>query len=140
MALNPFADVTDVEEVWGELTVGEAKKVEAWLAIASTNLRLAGKRRNIDIDAYIAGDELLTEGAKNAVVSSVRRVLMNPTGARQRSTSTVTGPLSDTHSETVDSSLSSAAFYFSDEDLLWLPKKRKKRFGVMRANSGYYGG
>lgn len=133
-----FADVTDVEAVWGELTVDEAEKVEGWLKVASTSLRLIGRKRGVNVDQFIAGDELLTEAAKNSVVVSVRRVLMNPKGVRQRSTSTGDGPFSDSDSETIDSAISTSQFYFSDDDLLWMPGKSRRRFRVMRAKSGYY--
>ncbi len=136
MALEPFATVEDVEEVWGELTVDEAEKVEGWLNVAFTSLRLIGRRRGVDVDQYIAGDPLLQEAAKNAVVASVRRVLLNPNGLRQRSTTMADGPFSDTGSETLDSSISSSRFYFDDDDLIWLPALRRQRFGSFRVKAG----
>ncbi len=136
MALEPFATVEDVEEVWGELTVAEAETVEGWLKVASTNLRLIGRKRGVDIDRFIAGNELLEEAAKNAVVASVRRVLLNPKGLRQRSMTMTDGPFSDTGSETVDSSISSSRFYFDDDDLIWLPALRRQGFGSFRVKAG----
>lgn len=138
MALEPFATVEDVEEVWGELTVAESATVDAWLRIASTNLRLKGKKRGIDVDDFIKDDPLLIEAAKNAVVASVRRVLMNPKGLRQRSRTQGDGPFTDTDSETLDSSISASRFYFEDDDLSWLPKKKTRRYGTIHAKSGYY--
>lgn len=137
MALAPFALVEDVEAVWGDLTVEDETKVEGWLIVASTNLRLIGRKRGIDVDQYIAGDELLIEAAKNAVVASIRRVLLNPKGLRQRSTTTTDGPFSDTGSETVDTALSSSEFYFSDNDLTWLPPAPKQRFRSFGVKSGF---
>lgn len=137
MALYPFATVEDVVAVWGELTVDEESKVEAWLEVASTNLRLAGRKRGIDIDQYIAGDDLLTEAAKNAVVASIRRVLLNPKGLRQRSATNTDGPFSDTDSETVDTTLSSSQFYFSDNDLSWLPGAPKSKLRSFAVRSGF---
>lgn len=136
MSLEPFADVSDVEEVWGELTVAEAEKVKGWLAIASTNLRLLGRKNGLDVDQFIAGNELLTEAAKNAVVASVRRVLMNPRGIRQRSLTETDGPFGDTSSETLDSSVSASKFYFDAEDVSWLPKPPRQRFGSFRVKAG----
>lgn len=139
MALQPFATVDEVEAVWGELTVAEEVQVSAWLVTASNNLRLIGQQRGVDVDAFILGDELLEQAAEDAVVESVRRRLMNPDGIRQRSRSIVTGPTSETESETIDTAISSGGLYFNDDDLRWLPAlSRKRRFGVMRAKSGYY--
>lgn len=136
MSLEPFADVSDVEEVWGELTVVEAGTVKGWLAIASTNLRLLGRKYGLDVDQFIAGNELLTEAAKNAVVASVRRVLMNPRGIRQRSLTETDGPFGDTSSETLDSSVSASKFYFDLDDVSWLPKPPRQRLGSFRVKAG----
>lgn len=136
MSLEPFADVSDVEEIWGELSVAEAKTVDGWLAVASTNLRLLGRKRGVDVDQFIAGNELLTEAAKNAVVASVRRVLMNPNGIRQRSLTETDGPFGDTRSETLDSSVSASKFYFDADDVSWLPSPPRQRFGSFRVKAG----
>jgi hypothetical protein len=137
MALDPFATVEDVEAVWGELPVDEESKVEAWLVIASNKLRLKGRKCGIDVDQFIAGDELLSDAAKDAVVASIRRVLLNPKGLRQRSVTTTDGPFSDTGSETVDTAISSSAIYLADEDLTWLPCAPKNRLRSFSVKSGF---
>lgn len=124
MALTSFASVDDVAAVWGDLSVEEEERVEAWLLTASNNLRLIGRRRGIDVDEYIEGDELLTQAAKDAVIEAIRRRLMNPGGIRQRSRTVVDGPFSDTSSETIDNAVSSGGLYFTDADLSWLPTAR----------------
>lgn len=136
MALTPFADVEDVEAVWGELTVAEEAQVQAWLVTASNNLRLIGQQRGVNVDAYIAGDELLEQAAKDAVVESVRRRLINPDGIRQRSRTVTDGPFSDTAMETVDTALSSGVLYFTDDDLRWLPARRSRKIGSFRVKAG----
>lgn len=138
MALNPFAEVHDVEAVWGELTVTEEAQVDAWLITASNNLRLIGLERGVSVDSYIEGNELREQAAKDAVIESIRRRLMNPEGIRQRSRAVTTGPTSETESETIDSAISAGGLYFNSDDLRWLPKRSKRRFGVMRAKSGYF--
>lgn len=138
MALKPFAEVHEVEAVWGELTVTEEAQVGAWLITASNNLRLIGLERGISVDDYIDGNELREQAAKDAVIESIRRRLMNPEGIRQRSRAVTTGPTSETESETIDSAISAGGLYFNADDLRWLPKRSKRRFGVMRAKSGYY--
>lgn len=132
-----FATVEDVAAVWGDLTVAEEKLVEAWLATASNNLRLIGRRRGINIDDFIAGDEQLTQAAKDTVVESVRRRLMNPDGVRQRSRTVTDGPFSDTTNDTIDSSISSGALTFTDRDLDWLPTPRRRVFQSFTVRSGF---
>lgn len=137
MALEPFAQIEDVEAVWGDLTVEEEAKVTAWLVTASNNLRLIGRRRGIDVDQFIAGDELLTQAAKDAVVESIRRRLINPTGIRQRSRTVTDGPFSDTSSETIDSAVSAGGLYFNPSDLEWLPGPPRGRFRSFSVRSGF---
>lgn len=140
MALPTFAEVEDVQAVWGELTLAEETQVSAWLVTASNNLRLIGRERGVDVDSFILGDDLLEQAAKDAVVESIRRRLMNPEGIRQRSRTTTDGPFSDTSSETIDTAISSGGLYFNDDDLRWLPPVRsgRNRFRSLRAKSGYY--
>lgn len=135
---EPFATSDDVESGWGELTVAETVLVDAWLITASNNLRLIGRKRGIDIDSFIRGNEILEQAAKDAVVESVRRRLSNPKAIRQRSINQGAGPYSETSSETVDSSAASGLLYFTDGELLWLPIPRKGRFRTIHAKSGYY--
>lgn len=137
MALPSFASVNDVSNMWGELTLEEEERVTAWLATASNNLRLIGRRRGIDIDQYIAGDELLTQAAADAVVEAVRRRLMNPGGVRQRSRTIVDGPFSDTSSETIDSAVSSGGLYFTSADLEWLPAAPSRGLRSFSVRSGF---
>lgn len=136
--LEPFAGPEDVEDVWGELTLDETKLVVSWLGVASTNLRLLGRKRGFDVDNFIASDELLKTAAKNAVVESVRRRLSNPRALRQRSTSPNAGPFGITESETVDATASSGLLYFTDAELDWLPVKKRGGFRTIHAKSGYY--
>lgn len=135
---EPFATSADVEAVWGELTVAETATVDAWLITASNNLRLIGRKRGIEVDKFILGDEVLTQAAKDAVVESVRRRLSNPRAVRQRSINQGAGPFSETSSETVDSSAASGLLYFTDNELIWLPFPPKNRMRTIHAKSGYY--
>lgn len=134
----PFALLEDVIEAWGELTVDEEVRVQAWLETASSNLRLTARQRGIDIDAFLLGDEVLIRAARDAVVESVRRRLSNPRAIRQRSITQGAGPYQETNSETTDSSASSGLLYFTDNELLWLPTRPKQRFKTLHAKSGYY--
>lgn len=133
----PFASPSDIEAVWGELSVEEEARVEAWLITASNNLRLIGRRRGLNIDLYIACDELLETAAKDAVVEAVRRRLINPSGIRQRSTTTTDGPFSDTRMETIDSAISAGSLYFTPEELSWLPAGKKTLLRSFTLRSGF---
>lgn len=132
-----FAIVEDVAAVWGDLTVTEESLVAAWLTTASNNLRLIGRRRGINVDDFIADDELLTNAAKDTVVEAVRRRLMNPDGIRQRSRTVTDGPFSDTTNDTIDSAISSGALTFTDRDLEWLPIPRRRVFQSFTVRSGF---
>ena len=135
---GPFALLEDVIEGWGELTVDEERLVRAWLSTASNNLRLTARKRGIDIDAFIQGEAVLIQAARDAVVESVRRRLTNPRAIRQRSINSGVGPFSDSSTETVDSTASSGLLYFTDMELQWLPFRPRQRFRTLHANSGYY--
>jgi hypothetical protein len=135
--MDPFADVSDVEADWGDLTVAETAQVATWLATASNSLRLIGRKRGVDVDALIAGDPVLEQAATDAVVSCVRRRLMNPSGVRQRSTTTTSGPYTDSSSETIDSAVSTGGLHFTDDDLVWLPTAVRRRFGSFTVRSGF---
>lgn len=135
---EPFALLDDVIEAWGELTVDEELRAQSWLETASNNLRLTARKRGIDIDAFILGDEVLIRAAHDAVVESVRRRLSNPRAIRQRSISQGAGGFTETNAETVDSSASSGLLYFTDDELQWLPVRPKQRFKTLHAKSGYY--
>lgn len=132
-----FATVEDVAAVWGDLTVAEEAVVGAWLTTASNNLRLIGRRRGVNVDEFIAGDEQLVQAAKDTVVEAVRRRLMNPEGIRQRSRTVTDGPFSDTTNDTIDSSISSGALTFTDRELEWLPIPRRRVFQSFTVRSGF---
>ncbi|MBF4578955.1 Gp19/Gp15/Gp42 family protein [Frigoribacterium sp. VKM Ac-2530] len=131
--MDPLADPSDVEEVWGDLTVEETRKVEAWIDQASTKLRSMARRRHIDLDSLIAKDALAKNAARDAVVNAVRRVLLNPKALRQ--SSSTTGPF--TESGTIDTSASSGAIYIAATDVVDLfPQERRSGIRSFRIRSG----
>lgn len=132
MAFAPFATADDVIAIWGELTQDEQDRVEAWIDQASIDLRVIARNRGVDIDALVASDELAAEVAKNAVVRSIKRVLMNPEGWRQKSTTT--GPFSD--SGTLDTAISSGLVYIADSDIVGLFPRRRATIRSFRLNAG----
>lgn len=132
MAFAPFATVDDVVAIWGELTQEEESKVEAWIDQASIDLRVIARNRGVDIDALVAADALAAEVAKNAIVRSIKRVLMNPEGWRQKSTTT--GPFSD--SGTLDTAISTGLVYIADGDIAGLFPRRTGLVRSFRVNAG----
>lgn len=134
-----FATIDDVIADWGEIgTTGEESQVETWIASLSNRLRLIGRKRGQDVDALVVSDPLAKEGAKDAVVAAVRRRLQNPEGFRQLSESETTGPLSESRSGTLDSTIAGGGMNFLEDDLLWLPTAKKSRIQSFGVKSGYY--
>jgi hypothetical protein len=110
--LTPFAEPEDIALVWRPLSSAEKLVARGLIAQAGTKLRMLVR----GIDRLIDGDELLTAVAHDAVVNAVKRVLMNPEGLRQRSSTT--GPFTD--SDTVDTTLSSGQLYIDVDDITGL--------------------
>ena len=135
MAIESFAEPRDIAAVWQPLDPAEEILAPALLRQASTKLRLEARRRNVDIDSLVFGDELIAEAAKDTVVNAAKRVLMNPEAARQMSVTT--GPM--TESKTMDTALSSGLLYLSDSDLADVfppvPRRLMRSFTV-RAGMG----
>lgn len=131
-SLPSFADVTDVEKVWGELSGDQEERVQAWLDQASNQLRLIGRRRGVDVDALVASDPLVAIVVRDAVVNAVKRVLMNPEGYRQMSRTK--GPF--TESGTIDTALSTGMIYIADGDIVGLFPAARGRFRSFRVKPG----
>ena len=107
-----FAEPADVAAIWRELDEAETAAAVGLIAAASVKLmaRVPG------VAGLVDADPLRGEIAKYAVAAAVKRVLINPEGARQFSETT--GPFSE--SVTVDSAISSGALYLDDADLVGL--------------------
>lgn len=109
-----YATAAQLAEAWRPLTPDEETQATALISYVSAMLRARVRRL----------DEWLTDGTVDrtlvrlATMLPVKRVLMNPEAARQRSRTE--GPFSE--SVTVDAAVSSGALYVSDADLaLFLP-------------------
>jgi hypothetical protein len=117
--VDPFADVGDVQAIWRPLSEDEQVLVAAWIVEASQQVRdEVPDVEGLDVDERIAlaadaPGYLKLSTVRSVVARMVRRVLMNPDGARQRSQSV------DDYSEsvTVDSSLSSGEMFISAREL-----------------------
>ncbi|WIB25817.1 Gp19/Gp15/Gp42 family protein [Curtobacterium sp. MCSS17_015] len=131
-ALAPFAEPDDVAAVWGELTGDQEALVEAWLGQASNQLRMIARQRGADADTLVESDPLIGAIMRDAVVNSVKRVLMNPEGYRQLSRTK--GPF--TESGTIDTALSTGMIYIAPADIAGLFPASRQRFRSFRVNAG----
>jgi hypothetical protein len=117
--VEPFADVQDVQAIWRPLSDDESVLVAAWIIEASQQVRdEVPDVGGLDVDERVAlaadaAHYLSAATVRSVVARMVRRVLMNPEGARQRSQSV------DDYSEsvTVDSSLSSGEMFISPREM-----------------------
>lgn len=74
-----YASITDMEQLWRPMTVGEQERAEALLPVVSATLRNEAKRRGRDLDAMLAEDPDLTDVARSVTVDITARVLMTST-------------------------------------------------------------
>lgn len=111
---TPFATSADIVAVWRPLKPEEEVIAPGLIDQASNKLRLAGRRKGVDIDALFASADTVKRDAITAVVvNAVKRVLMNPEAVRQYSETT--GPF--TESKTIDSAVSAGILYLAPGDL-----------------------
>lgn len=104
-----FADTGDVAALLGRtLTASEGSQVVALLDAAETIIL----QRVPDLISRATSDDLFMSLVLLVEAKSARRVMMNPTGARQRSET-----LDDyTQSETLDTAISTGDVYITDDE------------------------
>jgi len=130
--MDPFAYPEDIESVFRPLTDAEINLATGLIQQATMKLRLAARRRHIDLDLLWA-DPLTAEAITAALVNAAKRVLMNPEGIRQLSETT--GPM--TESRTIDAAISSGLLYLDNTDLADIfPATRPKSIRSFRVRSG----
>ena len=114
-----WATPADVTDAWiGDDVPDDAAKIQLGIGKAERELR----RRVPDLVSRIdaEGDLVppvteLVDTARDVVVAMVTRVFRNPTGTRQKNSTTTTGPFSETVSETVGGSSPGTLEPTSDE-------------------------
>lgn len=107
MALATWQDV-ESRLLGRTLSPDEQATVTIWIEDLSSDIR----KRIPDVDARVAEDPDFANTVKRVITASIKRVLDNPKGLRQRTVSI------DDYSttETVDTTASSGALFVSDED------------------------
>lgn len=125
----PFANAADLAAAWRPLTPEEQTAADALLVYASQMLR----SRVSDLDERIDAGKVDRVLVRLAAILVVKRVMMNPQAARQKSRTS--GPF--TESITVDSAVSSGALYLSDRDVaVFLPARAEHKIGSVRLAAG----
>lgn len=77
--MGAFATVADVETLWRALSDDERARCEALLSVVSDSLRQEAKNLGKDLDAMLAGGEVLETVLVSVVVDVVARTLMTAT-------------------------------------------------------------
>lgn len=117
----PFADYMDVQGIWRTLTDDEIIRVTARIAEASQMIRdEVPLVEGLDVDERITANLLNAATVKNVVVSMVERVVVPARFVRQSSVAVDDG----SHSETIDSSVSSGEMFISSNELRRLLGRR----------------
>ena len=112
--MAPFADPSDVEAIWRELTNDEIAVVTARIAEASQLVQdEVPEVGGLTVDERITAGTLSPETVKQVVVAMVHRVVSIPGYLRQR-TVTVDDA---TQSETYDVSVSGGEMFITDREL-----------------------
>lgn len=128
--MDPFADVQDVAAIWRSLSDDESNLVAAWIDEASQQIRdEVPDVDGLDVDERITAGTLAATTVRSVVARMVRRVLMNPEGARQRSQ----GVDDYQESVTLDASLSSGEMFISEREMARLmgsPASSRSAFSV----------
>ena len=112
--LYPYAAPEDVAGIWRPLSDEETAVASAWIDQASQQIRdevpdIGG----LDVDERLAAGMLSVDTVRYVVARMVRRVLMNPEGARSRAQ----GIDNYTESVTVDSTLSHGELFINEREL-----------------------
>jgi hypothetical protein len=116
-----FAEYSDVQSIWRALTDDEIIRVSARISEASQMIRDEVPLVNgMDVDERILSGALSAVTVRNVVVSMVERVVVPARFVRQSSVAVDDG----SHSETIDSSVSSGEMFISSNELRRLMGRR----------------
>lgn len=129
--MEAFAQPQDVTAISGPLTADQIAAIPGLLAQASTKLRGWGAERGLDIDALIAGSDLRTEIAKDAVANAAKRAAQNLDGFSETSFA-----IDDYRETNRRDKTTNGEIIIDPADLAGLiPGKGARRFGTIRLGS-----
>ena len=123
--MNNFATVTDVIQLWRELTPKESVRAEQLLTIVSDSLRTEAKKVGKDLDEMLTADTELVSVAKSVTVDVVARTLM---------TSTDTEPMSQVSESALGYTYTGT--YLVPGGGLFIKKSELARLGLRRQQYG----
>ena len=73
-----YATVDDLEDFWRPLTESEQARATVLLALASSRLRLYGKKVGVDVDAQVQEDPDYAQATQWVVLEATKRALSTP--------------------------------------------------------------
>ena len=73
-----YATVDDLEDFWRPLTEAEQARATVLLALASSRLRLYGKKVGVDVDAQVQEDTDYAQTVQWVVMEATKRALSTP--------------------------------------------------------------
>lgn len=73
-----YATVDDLEDFWRPLSEAEQARATVLLALASSRLRLYGKKVGVDVDAQVQDDPDYAQTAQWVVMEATKRALSTP--------------------------------------------------------------
>lgn len=126
-ALEPFASIDDLENLWRKVEIHELCRSEELLRTVSHVLRVEAKKVKKDLDLLVKSDESYSYLVKSVVVDIVARTLM---------TSTNQEPMTQYSESALGYSVSGSflvpggGLFIKDSELKRLGFK-KQRFGVI---------
>lgn len=126
-ALEPFASIDDLENLWRKVEIHELCRSEELLRTVSHVLRVEAKKVKKDLDLLVKNDESYSYLVKSVVVDIVARTLM---------TSTNQEPMTQYSESALGYSVSGSflvpggGLFIKDSELKRLGFK-KQRFGVI---------
>ena len=79
--LTPYAEVTDLEAFWKDLTGTDETRAGVLLLLASNRLRQIASDLDIDLDAKVAASDIFKANVQWVVMEAVKRAMLVPTDA-----------------------------------------------------------
>lgn len=120
---DPFATVSDLQDIWRPLTPAEMATAAARITQASEYIRQQFRLASRDVDAEISAGKLAAPLLRGITVDMVHRIMLNPNKLRSSTRS-----IDDyQRSDTLDNAISAGDLYLTDNELALLGLDRAGR-------------